>query len=474
MKLLLITLSLAMSFQLHARHRVGNGGDAVVCQNGSVQTVELLDSYESREIYGNELKLPAGKNELEVALALIERMKDVAPGRHQMLAQYVKNFAAEAKFVDWNLEDVPDHGFIKLPAYCQIKQLIVNQCQADNDLFFLWPNPYISLPVLKDRVQKWPDLCKGRYRIDERYWRELSIEQKALAMVHEAFMRDYRQMGDPNFKFNGPFHPVRYFNILLFSDQISEYDYESFQRLYASLGRLSVVRELKDGRIVLNQEGSLVVPHVGIQFISYLNSVMEGPVIVLNSPELVVGEEEIHFSTVTHITIKKNNYNQETWDVTGKIRARKGIFSDHFKEHFLVIDALLSYEFPGFWGQGYFTGWEKSIWCLEEDEPQPRTVRILNLDYTDYYEHNDTQVISYDLAEAVRLTNDFMNVFIESGTSVRDNRASQTSCETNSYAAKSMSFKASGDVKTADGWVKVRDDLIFVDFVKKEVSVLGY
>ena len=100
MKFLLITLSLVMSFQLHARHRVGNGGDVVVCQNGSVQTVELLDSYESREIYGNELKLPAGKNELEVALALIERMKDVAPGRHQMLAQYVKNFAEEAKFVD--------------------------------------------------------------------------------------------------------------------------------------------------------------------------------------------------------------------------------------------------------------------------------------------------------------------------------------------------------------------------------------
>jgi hypothetical protein len=58
MKFLLITLSLVMSFQLHARHRVGNGGDVVVCQNGSVQTVELLDSYESREIYGNELKSP--------------------------------------------------------------------------------------------------------------------------------------------------------------------------------------------------------------------------------------------------------------------------------------------------------------------------------------------------------------------------------------------------------------------------------
>lgn len=300
--------------------KVGNGGDVVVCTaaNGS-QTVELLDVYEARETYGRSPVLPPAKHGAEeIAAKLIERLKPVAPARAQMFEVYVANFAQEVSFVNYDLQDLPDHGYLKIPANCKIKQLIVNACSNHSDSFgeLVW-DPYAppSSPPVKwnldlKKIVSWNQVCKGRYTINRPLWEAMSVEMKAMAITHEAFMRDYRHMGDPGFEFDGPYHPVRYFNELLFTNQLATYDYHRFQKLYGSQGRAPGVEETQDGRLILQKEKSAelttayMVPHLLMPYRDRLGNeirLSESRVDYVEQQTFRGPRRTVHFTTTSRI-----------------------------------------------------------------------------------------------------------------------------------------------------------------------------
>lgn len=461
-----------------AENRVGNGGDVVVCGEGAQQTVELLDTYEAREVYGLPLELDdAQATEELIALSLAQRLHSVAPARAQMFETYLKNFAAETRFVDWDLEDVPDHGFIRLPAGCRVKQLIVNQCEADSDSFFDLTRGSEHAPVIEERVMKWNQVCKGRYRIDRRYWVKLSKVQRALAMTHEAFMRDYRHTGDPDYQFDGPFHPVRYFNSLVFSNKIAAHGFRSFQKLYGVIGRLENAIEKEDGRLVLGTDryftnGGVqqVVPFVKIKFGSYLFGLYTQLPLVLKSSKVeYTPDGEIAFETSTPFQVLRNpRFSADRWSVWGKFRGGGGGRVNPRDE--LVISSARVLEFPD--SVAYRPGWERSELCDEPrqgEAPKPpaQEVRIASISYSPI-----DQSRRYVLRNDTNLKTSYANVVIHGGSSVYENYDQNQSCEAGIDRASFISIEnVTGEVLTDTGRVTIYNKTIYVSVRKGVVTV---
>jgi hypothetical protein len=155
-----------------ADHRVGNGGDAVVCrENGDIKSVQLLDFYEARLLrgtvpaLGEPLLAPLAKAKL--ALARIARFD---PERAAAYTAVVDSFYAEARFlVDAQLEDVPDSNHLALPRGCTIEQLAIQ------------------------RTPSFPD--EPRYLIDDTLWQKMDDEGRAGLILHETIYREAIRRG---------------------------------------------------------------------------------------------------------------------------------------------------------------------------------------------------------------------------------------------------------------------------------------
>lgn len=489
MKAFMFTIILFYISNAYAWNKVGNGGDVLICHEGTKrESVKLLDAYEGSELYGLPIQINDKiKNDVDLSLDLINRMKEVAPARFQMLSTYAQNFYQEVKFVNWDLEDIPDHGFLKIPQGCKIKQLIVNSCNSDSDSFFDFPHNQAPL-IKKENLEKWHQICKGRYKIDRRYWDKLDYIQRALAITHESFMRDYRHMGDPDFNFDGPFHPVRYLNILLFSNKISLYNFKKFQQLYQSIGRVEQVREDDFGYIELKRSINgpkrllkivngqqfwetavliTAVPQIDLSVISYMYGMGEIIPVKLSSSDFYFFNDEINFVTNSQIEILKNNYSNERIKVTGKIRAKKQIEANHP----FTIEYIFDYDTVG--SEFIRTGFSTPEYCHYDDieSEMPRLDFLVS--YTNYTERSDENLktITYKTLDGFRVENSFLNIYINSNEQIIEIRPHYTNCTEEGSIAKSIVTKASGLVKIKNNWVKITNQSIFIDLVKKEIEV---
>lgn len=476
--ILLVTGVLSLA---NAWNKVGNGGDALVCKNSDGKlTAELLDSYEAKHTYGLDVITDSNEpTDVKKAIKLIEKLKDLSPARSQMMSVYVRNFYDEVKFVNYELEDIPDHGFIKIPENCQIKQLIVNACNNDNDLFYktyinTWGQITYGGVDLK-KLMEWNQVCPGRYRVNQNIWDMLPIDQKAIALTHEAFMRDFRHMGDYKYEFDGPFHPIRYFNILLFTDKIKKFknDFDGYQKLYTSIGRLDFPKETWDGRLTLstNNSSKILVPFINV-FIPADRGWM-WPLVFLTSPNLIeviptdsMPRGRLIFETNTRLNVPKNNYSNEMWLVTGKVSAITAFNGD-------IYDAD---QFGLSYGQTLSTGFSLNPFCYPENEDFVGKKEIYISNYKKDNFDSNSETIEYTASRGFSFKNDFLDIFVYQDEKISEQRSINQSNECHetlpNYRADYIWLKAKGKVYVKDRWIKLNDpQRLFIDLKSHKVEL---
>lgn len=163
------TITMALAF---ADHRVGNGGDAIVCRDaeGGITSAELLDFYEARLLRDvvPAFDAPAA-TPVEKALAAVSRIERFDPKRAKRYRAQVTSFLAESRIRDARLDDIPDSHHLAIPHGCAIEQLCVQR------------TPYFP----EDK----------RYIIDELLWKHLSAEDQAGLILHEVLYREALERG---------------------------------------------------------------------------------------------------------------------------------------------------------------------------------------------------------------------------------------------------------------------------------------
>jgi hypothetical protein len=108
---------------------IGNGGDVVVCrdQTGAIQSFELLDYYEGRELYnlpsidfGDETRDPAA-----IAGDILNRLAQIDSYKAKQWQMRLGKFSDESELYDGVLTDIPDSNHIALPHGCELVQFAV-------------------------------------------------------------------------------------------------------------------------------------------------------------------------------------------------------------------------------------------------------------------------------------------------------------------------------------------------------------
>lgn len=497
---MLLGATLLSAKNANAWTKVGNGGDVVVCTDpDGDQTVELLDVFEAREIYGKKLDLPRTRlNPTELALKLVERLETLAPARKQMFETYIKNFDEEAIFVNYELQDIPDHGFIKVPANCAIRQLVVNACSNASDSFFDKGfdqyNPERGWLLNAKKINSWHEVCPGRYQINKALWDLLPRDEQALVKTHEAFMRDFRHMGDLDFEFDGPYHPVRYFNEMLFTSGFKTYDFAKFQKLYSAQGRLGNVEELKDGRLILDERNMgqavavTVVPQLKIDIAAMAVSGGSGTQLKLTSSEMIFGE--MSPTRTMSVSLKTDS------EVVRRGRPEYGISDLRFSGNLVLslasngtwkdplgLEKVLSGEFPR--GQFFETGFSLVPECDFDPATGGRT-GVVSADISRLSEEEielgrldglmDERWLQVEYAPlySFKVKNAILDVEVTANERITERRPilESTICAKKPKQANFISFKATGRVFFKGRWRAITNKYVQVDLVSMKVESL--
>jgi hypothetical protein len=190
--------------------RAGNGGDVLVCTgtNISENKVIFLDSYEALE-RGNPIVLEGASIEKKVTNALNKYAKLDIAGRYEMMtiiSRLLKDVSVyehtkrtlltDTFFSNDELTDVQDSLELSLPPGCFIKQLIL----------------YKTVKFSKDRS----------FFISRKYWDQLSEDDKATAIIHEALYVYYFKRGWSDSRF------ARYMNYIINTSEYLNYGISDF------------------------------------------------------------------------------------------------------------------------------------------------------------------------------------------------------------------------------------------------------
>ena len=157
---LALAITLLASTGARADHRIGNGGDAVVCP----ESVQLLDFYEA-SVRGIVVVLGAGTDPFALAAAAVQRVMRLDSDLGPRLAAWVADVRADAAFVPGaTLTPIQDTNHRVLPAGCHLEQL-ANQHEPEvpNDKRYL---------VSADLWAKLGPLRPGRVVLHEVIYRE--------------------------------------------------------------------------------------------------------------------------------------------------------------------------------------------------------------------------------------------------------------------------------------------------------------
>lgn len=216
MKLFILVFIYFFQFSAKATHRIGNGGDMVVCPN----SLEVLDFYEARTQRGVNLDIANhGTTIDEKVNFILARLGRVSPHRAQIYSQQYAQFFSEANFLEGvGLVDIPDSDHIAFPVGCKVEQTVV---QVQN-----------PLPGQK------------RYTINGDLWKKMDETSKAGMILHEIVYREAIGYGQDNSI------AARYLNGLLASTEMDTITQEQFNQL---LQQLDYKKADMDGQWVLLQ-----------------------------------------------------------------------------------------------------------------------------------------------------------------------------------------------------------------------------
>jgi hypothetical protein len=181
--------------------QVGNGGKSVVCrdQTGSIESIEILDFYEGRELYGRVPRFQSPNPKEAIPAALLP-LKELDPDRYGRYQNYLSDFFSNTKFISSPLMITNDsEEIIAPPEGCEIEQLIIQ----------------ISPRFPQDR----------RYNINRELWEALDAQNRIGIILHEiiyyeALAQSHRNSVSP-----------RYLTSLIASGELSTLTTEQYHHL---------------------------------------------------------------------------------------------------------------------------------------------------------------------------------------------------------------------------------------------------
>ncbi len=179
---------------------IGNGGDGVVCRNadGSIRSVEALDIYEAREVYGWKVDLGGPETGPDAKLwKIIERVRSKMPELALWMEQGLHEFRSDNVWLRGKeLTDIPDSGHLYFPAGCKVEQVII---QAKHKVY-----PGQAL-----------------FTINRDLFMQMDDDSQAAIQAHELFYRIAIQAGHKDSI------ATRRLNAIFLSDRYREWSLES-------------------------------------------------------------------------------------------------------------------------------------------------------------------------------------------------------------------------------------------------------
>lgn len=162
MKALLVALLFLSALPAQAGQE-GNGGDVIVCADGSVM---LLDRYEADQMRGIVFDDSlVGANAVATVANALQRYASIDSLRASAYQSRLNEFMSQTRFVnDAGLIDIPDSQHLNVPTGCSVKQAAVQR-----------------KPVFPQ---------DPFYVIDNTIWQALSVKDQAGLILHEIVYRE--------------------------------------------------------------------------------------------------------------------------------------------------------------------------------------------------------------------------------------------------------------------------------------------
>jgi hypothetical protein len=183
------------------------GGYGVVCEDALTKSlsVRLLDYYESELLMPNlSLDLGSGANEVDLALNVVDRLKALDPERGKTYAIKIREFLSETHFVNANVPEIKDHGFVTLESGCSLKQVAVQNL--------------IPIPEGK------------KFTINRSFWEKLSERDRAGLILHEIIYEEALALGQRDSRNS------RYYNALISSKEVTALSSKEYRNRLAAVG----------------------------------------------------------------------------------------------------------------------------------------------------------------------------------------------------------------------------------------------
>jgi hypothetical protein len=203
--LLLAFLSLGSGVIAHADvNKVGNGGNAVVCENEK-EKVRFLDLYEAKDTKDIVLivaKETPAQYEKYVESAL-ERIQQASPKLGSAYRNRWKEFPDQ---VEW----VSEKKLVKVDDSLHTEEPLDDTCKI------------VQLAIRRDKVVE----GEKRFQIRKDLWDQLSSVGKAALVMHELLYQHFSRLGEKDSR------AVRTINRLLFA---KEYESKKFWKLIKDL-----------------------------------------------------------------------------------------------------------------------------------------------------------------------------------------------------------------------------------------------
>lgn len=210
----LILFTFLLSTFAYAGNDKGNGGDAIVCRApiwNSIQSAELLDYYEGRELRSFQLNISSDLPLREKVMGYVRKLAEFsaygafsdAELEASKLIQAAEDFdrgilfSSEVKFTKGLLIDIPDSSSLSIPSGCAVEQLAIRIAKNFED--------------------------DPSYLIQADIFAKLDKDQRAGLILHEVIYRAFTI----HLKHKDSI-TARYFHQLMLQTDADEFSYEKY------------------------------------------------------------------------------------------------------------------------------------------------------------------------------------------------------------------------------------------------------